>query len=137
MDEKALNFFKTFFNNRKHYVEWNGEKSEVNDLFDISICQGSTLGPPMYNMYSFNYKDVIGNSESNGEYDSHGDSNDDCKGIFFADDSLLILSGDNPEDLIKRGNIELEKTCLYINANKLLINGKKTQFLLYKPKGEY
>ncbi len=88
----------------------------------------------MYNLYTFNYKDVIGDADTDVDSNDNGDEN--CKGIFFADDSLLILSGDCPDKLLKRGNHELEKTRLYMNANKLLINGKKTQFLLYKPKGK-
>ena len=148
-DEKTVNFFRTFFNDRKHFIEWNGVKSQENDLFGVSICQGSTLGPPCFNAYTRCYKNVIEEGDEKCGEDEKcdeecdgtvnkkdGKTNTSCKGLYFADDTLLILASDCPEDLFKRGNIELEKTRLYMNANKLLINDKKTQFLLYKPKGK-
>ena len=59
-DKRASGFFKSFFNNRKHYVEWNSKRSKINDLYNISVCQGSCLGPVCYNTYTHDYKDVIG-----------------------------------------------------------------------------
>ena len=36
--------------------------------------------------------------------------------------------------MMDRGNEELEKTRLYMNANKLIINENKNQYLMIKPK---
>ena len=138
-DKKASGFFKSFFNNRKHYVEWNSKKSKINDLYNISVCQGSCLGPVCYNTYTHDYKDVIGGcddsncKDTNGEF-CKGDKSVHCDGIFFADDTLMKLSSKDIDKMMDRGNEELEKTRLYMNANKLIINEKKTQFLMIKPK---
>ena len=45
--------------------------------------------------------------------------------ICFADDTNLIMSGINPNKLIKKANIELQKINDYLTANKLIINTKK------------
>ena len=138
-DKKASGFFKSFFNNRKHYVEWNGKKSKINDLYNISVCQGSCLGPVCYNTYTHDYKDVIGGcddsncKDTNGEF-CKGDKSVHCDGIFFADDTLMKLSSKDIDKMMDRGNEELEKTRLYMNANKLIINENKTQYLMIKPK---
>ena len=136
-DKRASGFFKSFFNNRKHYVEWNGKKSKINDLYNISVCQGSCLGPVCYNIYK--HKDVIGGCDDsnckdiNGEF-CKGDKSVHCDGIFFADDTLMKLSSKDIDKMMDRGNEELEKTRLYMNANKLIINENKTQYLMIKPK---
>ena len=45
--------------------------------------------------------------------------------ICFADDTNLIILGTNPNKLIKKANIELQKINDYLTANKLIINTKK------------
>ena len=49
-------------------------------------------------------------------------------GVFFADDSFVILAGNCAENLIERGNEKLKQTSTYMNANKLILNEKKNNF---------
>ena len=116
-DEKAVKFFKSFFCKRKHYVTWNGEESEKIELFDHSVVQGSVLGAPMYNTYTMDLNDVT-------EYDT----------IRFADDNNYVLSDYDPNDLIKKGNKALKEIDSYLKANTLLMNIKKTSYMILKPK---
>ena len=116
---KTRDFFKAYFNGRKHFVELpNGTKSKVTNLHNYSCVQGSTIGPKIYNYYTNDIKNTI--DEENFM-------------ICFADDTNLILSGPNPNELIKKANIELEKMNNYLSANKLIINTKKSSYMLFKP----
>ena len=57
-NDTTVNFFRSFFNDRKHIIYWNEAESEVNELFEYSVCQGSSLGPPCFNKYLKCYKNV-------------------------------------------------------------------------------
>ena len=89
-DQKTVEFFKSFFCNRKQFVEWNGTKSETVDLYNLSICQGSSIGPPTFNHYVMDLNDVT-----------------NCHSIMFADDTNYIISSDSADEAIKIANIEL------------------------------
>ena len=116
----ARDFFKAYFMGRRHFVELpNGTKSKVTNLHNYSCVQGSTLGPKVYNYYTNDLKNTI--DEENFM-------------ICFADDTNLIMSGSNPNELIKKANIELDKINDYLTANKLIINTKKSSYILFKPK---
>ena len=118
--DKTINFFKAYFNARKHYVELpNGTKSKVSNLHNYSCVQGSTLGPKVYNYYTHDLKNTI---------------NKENFMVCFADDTNLIMSGTNPNELIKKANIEFKKINDYLSANKLIINTKKSSYILFKPK---
>ena len=118
-DKKAIGFFKGFFCNRKHFTTWKETNSDPIDLLNISCCQGSVVGPQIYNFYTMDLNNV----------------NDNCSTIRFADDTNFILSSTCVNELIKKANEILSKTMKYLNANKLLINKAKTSYLLIKPKG--
>ena len=114
----TVDFFKNFFTNRKQITEWNGVKSDPIDLYNHSCVQGSCLGPQIYNNYTQDLSKVT-----------------KCHSIMFADDTNYILSNKDPNLLIEEMNNELEKTYKYMTANTLLINKNKSQFILFKPKG--
>ena len=50
--------------------------------------------------------------------------------ILFADDTTVLLEGKEYEGLIMALNNELHKVSTWLNANKLLINTKKTHFMV-------
>ena len=49
---------------------------------------------------------------------------------------MKILSSKCPEKLIAFGNTKLVETGKYMNANQLVLNESKTQYMIYKPKGK-
>ena len=116
-DQTTTRFFKEFFTGRKHQTEWNGAISETQNLSNHSCVQGSCLGAPIYNLYTKDLQKV-------------------CKStiINFADDTNIIVTSKNPNNLIEKANEELKSISDYMSANYLLINTKKTQALLFKPK---
>ena len=51
----------------------------------------------------------------------------------FADDSNLLYSNKNPKTLESIVNTELEKVYRWLNANKLTMNTKKSNFIIFHP----
>ena len=117
-NDKATKLFKNFFTQRKHYTEWKNVKSEPVSLFDLSVVQGSTLGPPIYNFYTSDLKKAINSNL-----------------VMFADDKNVVISDKDPNNLIRKANDELENISQYMTANQLIINKSKTSYLMLKPKG--
>ena len=58
------------------------------------------------------------------------------KPILFADDTSLFHAHTNVHTLIEEVNIELPKNAIWFNTNKLTLNVKKSNFILFTPKGE-
>ena len=56
--------------------------------------------------------------------------------INFADDTNMITANKCPLKLIETANNDLKKISTYMSANSLLINPKKTQAILLKPKNK-
>ena len=115
---KTINFYKNFFNERKHFIQWHKTNSEPINLFNYSCVQGSTIAAPTFNFYTQDLENVINSNL-----------------ISFADDTNIVLSDKNPNDLIRKGNIELKKIKQYMAANNLIVNENKSSFILMKPKG--
>ena len=107
-DQITTRFFKEFFTGRKHQTEWNGAISETQNLSNHSCVQGSCLGAPIYNLYTKDLQKV-------------------CKStiVNFADDTNIIVTSKNPNNLIEKANEELKSISDYMSANYLLINTKK------------
>jgi hypothetical protein len=119
--EKTENWFKSFFRDRSQYVTWEDHESETTELHNISVVQGSSIGPQCFSIYINDLAEAT-----------------KFKTILFADDTNLILSGKNLKELAARANNELESVRQYMAANKLSLNVKKTVFMVFNPvkKGE-
>jgi hypothetical protein len=117
-NQTAISFFNSFFLERYHYTDWRGAKSDPIPLSNHSCVQGSSLGSFFYNLYSQDLQNVT-----------------DCSCINFADDTELLLSHKDPNELIKLMNKDLGKMSEYMNENTLIINQDKSVYLIFKPKG--
>ena len=51
--------------------------------------------------------------------------------VLFADDTNLFFSGKNIDYLEQTINTELDRITLWLKANKLSLNIKKTQFMIF------
>ena len=97
----------------------------VNDIksntryFTCCDPQGSTLGPILFLLY-------INNLPSVTKFNT----------LLFADDTTLTLSNESVRELEKSVNSELTNVVAWMQANKLTINFKKTNFILFGDKSQ-
>ena len=54
----------------------------------------------------------------------------------FADDTTCLLSGSNLHDLISTVNVEIQKMACWYRTNKMVVNVKKTKYIIFHAKGK-
>ena len=113
---KANMWFQSYLNNRKQYVELNNKKSSCLPI-DTGVPQGSILGPLLFLIYI---------------NDLPSASNLKC--VSFADDSNLLIQGDNLKELTLNLTKELEGISDFFKANQLKLNAKKTKMVFFRKK---
>ena len=58
------------------------------------------------------------------------------KPILFADDTSLFHAHTNFHTLIEEVKMELQKNAIWFNTNKLTLNVKISNFIIFTPKGK-
>ena len=107
-------WFTSYLDNRKQFVTFKGVNSSPLTI-KCGVPQGSILGPLLFLIYINDLSNV---------------SNKLSK-ILFADDTSLFFSHRNPNVIAKVVNEELDKISRWFKINKLSINIKKTNFILF------
>ena len=110
----AHNWFTSYLSNRKQFVTYNGTQSEQQTI-KCGVPQGSILGPLLFLVYINDLPHIC----------------HDTFPVQFADDTNLFISGKNINHLEQIINTELDNIILWLKANKLSLNIKKTQFVLF------
>ena len=118
-NEETCKLLDSFFQERKQFVQIGKFKSNVINAKNISVVQGSALGPAMFSLYINDLPQVT-----------------DLGCILFADDTTCIASGKNLESLVKKVNEELKKIKDYLDANKLSLNVAKTTYAIFCPQSK-
>ena len=116
-DEKSIKWITSFFTNRQQYVQLNNCTSDIKNLRDISVTQGSSMGPDYFNVH---INDLVYNT--------------DFESFLFADDTNFLKSEKTMTVLEYSSNTEFSKAQKFMEANELSLNLEKTQFMLFKPK---
>ena len=81
------------------------------------VPQGSVLGPLLFLIYINDIYNV----------------SDKLEFYLFADDTNLLYADKNLKSLETTMNLELSKVCEWLTANKLSLNIKKTNFVIFHP----
>ena len=118
-DGSALEWFKSYFSNRKQYIS----SEDISESYLDIICgvpQGSVLGPLLFLIYA---NDLFKASNTLME-------------VMFADDRNLLLSHKNIDTLFAIMNVELENVSTWFKSNKLSLNDDKTKWSLFHPLSE-
>ena len=113
----ALKWFNSYLSNRKQCVTLNGVTSSLK-LITHGVPQGSILGPLLFILY---INDIVNCSDL-------------LLFILFADDTNLFCSSDDIWKLMHIVNSELANISNWFRANKLSLNTKKTNFILFGSK---
>ena len=110
-------WFKSYLSNRKQFVSINGYDSGLAEI-KCGVPQGSVLGPLLFLLYINDLNQAI----------------KFCKVHHFADDTNLLYLGKSIKKLNKLVNYDLKNLLYWLNANKISLNVKKTELVVFKSK---
>ena len=104
----------SYLTQRKFYVRQGDVKSKQYNI-DIGTPQGSVLGPQIFLLYVNDLPEHI----------SEG------KTFMYADDTSVIISHPDPNEISNKVNITLQQFCDWCNKNRLIINADKTVIIQF------
>ena len=110
-------WFKSYLSNRNQYVSINGYESGFAAI-NCGVPQGSVLGPLLFLLYINDLNQAI----------------KFCKVHHFADDTNLLCLSNSIQKLSKLVNADLKHLLYWLNANKISLNVKKTEMIIFKSK---
>ena len=113
----ALQWFESYLSCRKQFVQYNGYNSSSLDI-TCGVPQGSILGPLLFLVYINDLCNVSKVLEM----------------ILFADDTNIFYSHTDASYLMEVVNLELKKITCWFYTNKLSINVKKSNFIIFRPR---
>ena len=114
----ALQWFKSYLTCRKQFVQYNGYNSSSLDI-TCGVPQGSILSPLLFLVYILNDLCNVSNV---------------LELILFADDTNIFYSHTDASYLMEVVNLELKKITCWFYTNKLSINVKKSNFMIFRPR---
>jgi len=114
----ALTWFTNYLSGRSQFVDIGGERSDALNI-DISVIQGSILGPILFLCYINDFYAATS-----------------LFSVLFADDTTGLGKGKNLRDLSAYMNIELQKIANWFRSNKMAINTSKTKFIVFRTRGK-
>jgi hypothetical protein len=114
----AHKWFKSYLTNRSQCVDISGHFSEQINL-DISVIQGSTLGPILFLCYINDFWRATS-----------------LFSVLFADDTTCLAKSHNLRDLTNFVNVELRKIANWFRSNKMALNTGKTKFMIFRTRGK-
>jgi hypothetical protein len=113
----ALSWLKSYLTNRKQYV-CIGDTDSTLKAITCGVPQGSVLGPLLFILY---INDIVNCSKL-------------LHFILFADDTNLFYSHRDLNYLCTTINAELNKLNIWFSANRLSLNVKKTNYIMFGSK---
>lgn len=113
-----LDLFKDYLSNRKQCVKINNMYSNELEM-EYGIPQGSIIGPTLFLVYINNLCQLQLN---NG------------KVITFADDTALVFSGQNWEEVFDSAQAGFNKVNQWLQHNLLTLNISKTNYIAFSTK---
>lgn len=116
---KPLELLHSYLNNRMQCVHLGKHQSYPLPI-SAGVPQGSILGPLLFNIYVNDIVNIDGGA----------------KCIMYADDTTILLSGNDINDLILQCNYILDKLVFWSQSNRLKINPTKTKAVLFRSKNK-
>ena len=110
---------KSYLSNRLQLVSINNTCSTPK-ITEHGVPQGSVLGPLLFLLYINDLNLCIKHSST----------------FHFADDTSLIYSGSSLKKINKQVNEDLKNLNLWLRANKISLNTKKTEIIIFRPRNK-
>ena len=110
----TLKWFESYLTDRLQFVTYDGIQSDINSV-KCGVPQGSILGPLLFIIYM---NDLFSISEF-------------LVTRLYAYDTCVLMNGKHLEDLITRMQKELNLLYIWLQANKLSLNGQKTYYIIF------
>ena len=107
-------WFKTYLTEREQFVNYDNALSSKSKI-TTGVPQGSILGPLLFLLY---INDISNSSHL-------------LKFILYADDTNIFYCSDNIQQLCDTVNEELLGVVQWFKSNRLSVNSKKTNFVLF------
>ena len=108
-------WFKSYLSNRNQYVSIKGFDSGLTSI-SCGVPQGSVLGLLLFLLFINDLNQAI----------------KFCKVHHFADDTNLLCLSNSIKKLNKLVNTDLKHLVNWLNANKISLNVKKTEMVIFK-----
>ena len=111
---KALQWFASYLRNREQFVSVNGKDSQKCTI-DFGVPQGSILGPLLFVIYINDMPEI----------------SKFAKFILYADDANIIITGNTLNEIEEQLFSLINALLDWVDSNGLLLNLKKTVFMLF------
>lgn len=115
----VLQWIANYLHNREQFVVFNGVQSQ-RAVLKCGVPQGSILGPLLFLIY---VNDLVNASSL-------------LSPIVFADDTNLLVTDKNFDSLIAKANTGLFHFSYWFKLNKLSLNVKKSNFIIFRNKNK-
>ena len=112
--ELTNNWLKSYLTGHKQYVSINGYNSSLSSIA-YGVLQGSALGPLLFLLYINDLHRAI----------------KFCKVQHFADDTNLLFLTTSNKKINKLISADLKNLSNWLNANKISLNVKKTETIIF------
>ena len=113
LEEKELNWFKSYLQNRRQYCKVNGKVSKT-EVVNRGVPQGSCLGPLLFLVYINDLPDCLEKSNVS----------------MYADDTCLYHSIDSVDAMNQAINADLIALKGWLGGNELSLNVAKTEAMI-------
>ena len=111
----AYLWLEDYLKQREQFVSFINKDSNKATI-RCGVPQGSILGPLLFLLY---INDLVNISPS-------------LMPVLFADDTNIFLSGRSLNEMITTMNEELQKIVVWLQANRLSLNVKKTHYIIFR-----
>ena len=111
-----INWFSSYLGERTQVTAVDSLTSDISNIV-CGVPQGSVLGPLLFLLY---VNDIYSSSLK-------------FKFYLFADDTNILFCHKNLKCLEKIMNDELSKVCKWLISNKLSLNIRKSNFIIFRP----
>ena len=117
VQDVALMWFQSYLMNRQQFTELNDINSDCTEI-STGVPQGSLLGVILFQLEINDMRNALVH----------------CDSILYADDTTIYVIGRNLRFMRKKLQSDLDNLSMWLKANKLLLNVKKTKMMVWSRK---